>query len=259
MKQYFWGMIRTIVTIIALLGMAVVSKAQDEPTIMEPSTTSSASIPYVEPSESIMGTEGLRSSFEPLSGEDVFFGDFTTANDTLHLPRVTTHGHVMPIGHYPYLWDGMWSWDLHEGLNATLGMSVMAQFGKHARSGAGFGQNVALMYAVPLNKHLSLAVGGYLNRMSWSHDSFYDAGITAMIGYRFNEHWEAYVYGQKSISSSPFIPYPLYGMQTVGDRLGAAVRYNINPSTSIEVSVETDRMPRQDSFYDPRRGMPPTR
>ena len=149
----------------------------------------------------------------------------------------------MPIGHYPYLWDGMYSWDLHVGLNVTLGMSVMAQFGKHARSGAGFGQNVAMMYAVPLSKKMSFAVGGYFNRMSWSHDSYYDAGITAMLGYRFDEHWEAYVYGQKSITSSNFIPYPLHNMRTLGDRLGAAVRYNFNPNMSIEVSVEKDRRP----------------
>ena len=250
-------MIRTILTIFALFGVAVVSQAQDTPTIQEQPSTSTA-MPYVEPSESVMGTEGLRSSFEPLSGEEVYFGDFSPTPDSLALPRLTTHGHVMPIGHFPYMWDGMWSWDLHEGLNATIGMSVMAQFGKHARHGAGFGQNVALMYATPLSKNLSFAVGGYFNRMSWSHDSYHDAGITAMLGYRFNEHWEGYVYGQKSISSSPSIPYPLYDRRAVGDRLGAAVRYNFNPSMSIQVSVETDRKPRQDNFHDPRRGMPPT-
>ena len=242
MKHYFWGMKRTIMTFLALCGMVVVCEAQDTPTIQEQSP-SSATMPFVEPSEDVMGTEGLRSSFEPLSGEEVYFGDFTPSPDTLALPRLTTHGHVMPIGHYPYLWDGMYSWDLHEGLNVTLGMSVMARFGKHARSGAGFGQNIAMMYASPLSKKLTLAVGGYFNRMSWSHDAFYDAGITAMLGYRFDEHWEAYIFGQKSITSSKYIPYPLYDMRALGDRIGATVRYNFNPNMSIEVSVETDRRP----------------
>lgn len=257
MKHYFWGMIRTTLTFIALFGWAVVTEAQDTPTIQEQPSTST-DMPYLEPSEDVMGTEGLRSSFEPLSGEEVYFGDFTPSPDTLALPSLTTHGHIMPIAHYPYLWDSMYSWDLHEGLNVTLGMSVIAQFGKHARSGAGFGQDVAMMYAVPLSKKLSFAAGGYFNRMSWSHDSFYDAGITAMLGYRFDEHWEAYISGQKSITSSNYIPYPLYNMRALGDRLRATVRYNFNPSMSIEVSVGTERRPRQDNFYDPRQGMPPT-
>ena len=59
-----------------------------------------------------------------------------------------------------------------------------------------------------------------------------------MVGYRFDEHWEAFLYGQKSVVNGLRMPYPLYDMQELGDRIGASVRYNVNPSMSIEVSVE---------------------
>ena len=47
------------------------------------------------------------------------------------------------------------------------------------------------------------------------------------------------------------MPYPLYDMQALGDRVGAAVKYNFNPSFSVQVSVEKvwgPNMPR--GYYD---------
>jgi outer membrane scaffolding protein for murein synthesis (MipA/OmpV family) len=63
-----------------------------------------------------------------------------------------------------------------------------------------------------------------------------DAGLTAMLNYRFNEHWEAAVFAQKSLIKPKVPPY-LYWMGDVGDKIGASVRYNINPSLSIGLSV----------------------
>lgn len=247
-------MIRKLMSLSAVFGLSLAIHAQDLPSTMEQSLPESGS-PTMEAIGYPSATEGLRSYFEPLSGEEVYFGDFRP--DTLSLPRMNHRGQVMPIGHYPFFGDGLWGWDLHEGLNVTMGASVMAQFGKHARGGAGFGQNIAMVYAVPLTKRLSLAVGGYFDRLSWSHDAYHDAGITAVLGYRFDEHWEAYIYGQKSITHSNYMPMPLYGMGMMGDRLGAAVKYNFSPTMSVEVSVETDRLPQTEGYYDARRGMPP--
>lgn len=246
---------RKILTSIALCLVSLVGYAQDQP-VVQGQVPADVQPPTIEPIETISGTDGLQSHFQPLKGEDIYLGD---VQDTLHLPRLNYRGQVVPLGHYPYFWDGYWGWDLHEGLNVSLGASVMAQFGKHARSGAGFGQNIAMVYAAPLTKKLTFAVGGYFNRLSWSHDAYHDAGITAVLGYRFDEHWEAYIYGQKSITHSNYMPMPLYGMGMMGDRLGAAVRYNFSPSMSIEVSVETDRLPQTEGYYDARRGMPPLR
>lgn len=171
------------------------------------------------------------------------------AIDSLALPRLNYLGQMAQPTHR---WYGMspvyggigWdSWELHKGLNMNLGASVFAQFGKHARHGAGFSQNIAAMYAMPLSKNLSFAAGGYLNNTYWGHDTYRDAGLSAVLGYRFNDHWEAYLYGQKSLVSSNYIPYPLYDMNALGDRIGAAVKYNVNKNFSITLSVDKEWAP----------------
>ena len=172
----------------------------------------------------------------------------TLTPDSLALPRLNYLGQVQPLGYwygmYP-MYSGMgWSnWELHKGLNVSMGASVFAQFGKHARHGAGFNQNIAAMYAMPLTKNLSFAAGGYLNNTYWGHDTYRDAGLSAVLGYKFNEHWEAYVYGQKSIVSSNYIPYSIYDMNALGDRIGAAVKYNVNKNFSITLSVDKQWAP----------------
>lgn len=168
----------------------------------------------------------------------------------LNLPPVNASGQPMPIGMYPYYWGGWYDWQLHPGLNVTLGASVMAQFGRGAMSGAGFSQNIAMMYAMPVNKYLSVAVGGYFNNMDWGRYSYRDAGINAMIGYKFNDRWEAYLYAQKSLTNNKRIPLPLYDISTSGDRIGAAVKYNFNPNFSIQVSFESDSRPVYRGFND---------
>lgn len=154
--------------------------------------------------------------------------------DSLYLPPLNSYGR-MRLCSYPGNRGGLYDWDLHEGLNVNLGMSVFATFGKHV-NGAGFGQSLSAMYAMPLTDKLSLAVGGYFNNMYWVHNSYHDAGFSAVLGYKFNEHWEGYLYAQKSITT-PRMPMPLYDINDIGDRIGAAVRYNVNQNVSIQVSV----------------------
>lgn len=79
--------------------------------------------------------------------------------DSLHIPTLNRFGQV-PIGIYPTGWMGWNNWELHEGLNVNIGASVFGAFGKNAPKGAGFGQSVSAMYAIPINSRLSLAVGG---------------------------------------------------------------------------------------------------
>lgn len=173
----------------------------------------------------------------------------TTDSDSLHLPTLNLQGQMMSNYWYPYYGTGWYGWDLHQGLNVNLGASVFGFIGKNAPSGAGFTQSVSAMYAMPLNKNLSLAVGGYLNRLRWSHQSYHDAGLSAVLGYRFNERWEAYLYGQKSLYQTMPMFRPLYDMTSMGDRLGAAVKYHFNPSFSIQLSVERGWMPNSRNTY----------
>ncbi|WP_308269303.1 hypothetical protein [Prevotella sp.] len=191
--------------------------------------------------------------------------------DSLHLPKMNMYGQPETIAHYPLNFGGWYDWGLHKGLNVQIGASVFAQFGKGAHSGAGFQQNIAMMYATPINDKLSVAVGGYMNNINYAGDNWRDAGLSAVIGYRFNEHWEAYVYGQKSITNNignrlrysmydgyyggyygpgmggfggfsrnffGMPAYSAYDLMNVGDRIGATVRYNFNNNLSIQVSVE---------------------
>ncbi len=157
--------------------------------------------------------------------------------DTLALPRLDRRGHV-PVGIYPMGWGGWHDWGLHGGLNLSVGLSAFVSFGKGPWKGVGFGQNISAMYAIPVTDRLSVAVGGYLDHLFWQRDSYVDAGLSAVIGYRFDEHWEAYLYGQKSLVRNR-MPMPLYDVGDIGDRIGATVKYNFSPTFSIQVSVET--------------------
>ena len=70
-----------------------------------------------------------------------------------------------------------------------------------------------------------------------------DAGLTAMLSYRFDEHWEAALFAQKSLIK-PQVPRHLYWMDDVGDKIGASVRYSFNPAFSIGLSVWRGSAPR---------------
>ena len=170
--------------------------------------------------------------------------EFNNAIDSLHLPSLDDRGRVVTAGFYPYSFGGPWSsWRLHEGLNLSLGASVFSQFGKHAYGGVGFAQNLSAQYAVALTPRLSIALGGYLNNMFWASSTYRDAGLTAVLGYKFDEHWEGYLYGQKSMTTNVPIPLYLQDLNEMGDRIGAAVRYNVTPNFSVQMSVESRTYP----------------
>ncbi len=159
---------------------------------------------------------------------------------------------------------------LHKGLNFSVDLSAFATFGKHVPHRGGFTQTINATYLTPLTKDgkLWMAAGGYLNNINWGGDSYRDAGLYAMVGYRFNEHWEAYAYGQLSINNNyqslysryygmGYGPYGYgrygmmmpgmwgmgimpggYGMGAAGANvLGAGVRYT-NKNFSIGFNVE---------------------
>lgn len=197
----------------------------------------------------------------------------TEPQDSLTMSLAAQSQKQGTIGHYPLNFGGWYDWGLHSGLNVQVGLSVFAQFGKGAHGGAGFQQDIALMYAAPINDKLSVAVGGYLNNVNYAGGNWHDAGLAAVLGYRFNEHWEAYIYGQKSMTNNMagrlrysmydgyyggcgvggygqfsrnffgMPAYSAYDLSGIGDRIGATVRYNFNNNMSIQVSVENRWMP----------------
>nr|WP_294725446.1 hypothetical protein [Prevotella sp.] len=157
---------------------------------------------------------------------------------------------MMPFSTYGY--------GLHRGLNVSLDLSAFATFGKNLPHKGGFSQNINATYLAPLTKDgkLWIAGGGYFNNTFWGSDSYRDVGLYALLGYRFNEHWEAYVYGQLSINNNynRYMSYPYYGWYgwpTMGvmpmgygmgaagaNVLGAGVKYHVNKNFSIGLNVE---------------------
>lgn len=159
-------------------------------------------------------------------------------------------------------------------LHGSVGLSVMAGFGKGAPKGAGFAQDINLDYTTPLGKRGWLTVGGYMDHLNWSGMNSTSAGLYGELGYQFDDHWSAYIYGQKSLANSGYgYGYPYYGGYYGGyygygyngyygygypggywnaDRLGAAVRWTPSKNFMLQISVEKDWLPRQDNFYSRR-------
>ena len=198
---------------------------------------SAAVVPVAPVGEIIGGTDSVTDMYV----YDGYHGDPLAQTDSLHLPVLNRFGQTY-INMFPCSWFGWYDWQLHKGLNVNLGASVFATFGDGPWSGTGFTNSISAMYAVPLTDKLSLAVGGYLNNLYWAHDAYHDAGLNAVLGYKFNEHWEGYIFGQKSMTNK-MIPLPLYDMSNIGDRIGAAVKYNFNPKFSIQVTVSAEKRP----------------
>ena len=186
------------------------------------------------------------------------------------LPKVDPNGQVVAYTDrfYPYYlgWGYTPTWNLHKGLNVNVSSSVFANFGGHGHHGAGFTQDVSLMYVTNLSEKATLAVGGYFNNMTYHGTNYTTAGISALLGYRFNEHWSAYAFVQKAFNSGsyahpygPYYGYPYYAYGMMGyahgygnglaarnmDRVGAGLRYEWGNHNVIQIQVEIDRTPEQ--------------
>ena len=158
-------------------------------------------------------------------------------------------------------------WGLHKGLNLSVDLSAFATFGKHVPHRSGFTQTINATYLAPITKDnkLWMALGGYVNNVNYGGDSYHDGGIYGILGYKINDHWDAYVYGQLSIANNynslwgrypgyygawGYGMYPWgmgcgimpggYGMCVPGANvLGAGIRYtNTRKTFSLGINVE---------------------
>lgn len=110
---------------------------------------------------------------------------------------------------------------LHKGLNMSVDLSAFATFGKHTPHRGGFTQTIDAAYLTPLTKDskLWMALGAYVNNINYGGDSYHDGGLYGMLGYKINEHWETYIYGQLSVANnynSIFNRYGGYGYGPYG-------------------------------------------
>lgn len=206
-----------------------------------------------------------------------------------NLPLIAENGQTVTPGdfYYPGWGYGFGAWRLHEGLNVNLSASAFAGFGHGNSHGAGFSQDVSLMYVTNLSKKATLAVGGYVNHLTYRGGNYFVGGVNAVLGYQFNEHWSAYAFVQKAFTSDNFgqafgygSPYwygygawgyapigysfaPMaYGYAPMGwgygavasrfmDRIGGSVTYQwgSHNQNSISVNVEFDHVPTQRNGY----------
>ncbi len=147
-------------------------------------------------------------------------------------------------------------------LHGSVGLSVIAGFGKGAPKGAGFAQDISLNYTVPIGKRGWLTAGGYMNHLNWSGINATSAGLYGELGYQINDNLSAFVYGQKSLANTGVdcYGYPCYGYygcegfgypgyNPYADRLGAAIRWTPNKNFSLQLSVEKDWMPKPRNDY----------
>ena len=175
-------------------------------------------------------------------------------DSTLHLPELNSLGQMHAISRWPgsYGLMGYQNWDLHKGMNLSLGASVFTGFGKYAPSGAGFAQNASGMYAWPINDKLSFAAGVYLLNATWGGLNLRDTGLSGVLSYRFNERWEGYLYGQKSLRSSrqvqrhPVVLHPALSRRTQTTLIAFSFQHffvylqKITPNNSNDEEISLD-------------------
>ena len=141
---------------------------------------------------------------------------------------------------------GFSDWRLHQGLNVSLSASAIWGLGHHG--GSGFANGLSLMYAGSVTPKLSFAIGGYTSFLDYGGRQMRDAGLSALLAYQIDEHWEASAFIKKSFAQPRLSPQ-LYWLSDVGDKIGASVQYHFNPSFSIGVSVWSQSEPRPIYHY----------
>ena len=165
-------------------------------------------------------------------------------DSTFSLPPLTSRG---TIAFYPqlfHLYSPFGEWALHPGLNASLSASAIFGQGKHAENG--FANSAAFMYADNLAPKLSFAMGGYSSFLDYGSHQMKDTGLTAMLNYQWNEHWDTAIFVQKSLMQ-PRVTPEMWWMSDVGDKIGASVRFKPTPGFSFQFSVWNHRQPNIDS------------
>lgn len=229
-----------ICTIIGLWGCAAVVKAQesfDRDTLVRNRTVCPTEVlsPILPKTAVPHGVRGVNSSSD-LPSDTLQTGALLTF-PPLYNGRET-------IAYFPDFYSGYGLWDLHEGFNASLNMSVFASFGKNRFPGVGFGTGVSAMYAHALTDRLTLAVGGSYDRISWNGFNENRFGINLLAGFQLTDRISLYAYGSKVFipkQGNGFRLPPMIWMNNYTERFGAMVHFKVSDAVSVSVSVEEDR------------------
>lgn len=146
------------------------------------------------------------------------------------------------VAYFPYYDFGGWGlWDLHEGFNACMGMSVSASFGRNRFPGVGFGTGVSAMYVHSLTSRFVLAAGGFYDRLTWNAFNQNRFGINLLAGYKLTDKVSLYAYGSKAFfpkRGKRWLIPPLPWLDNFSHRFGGMVHFKLSDAVSFSVSVE---------------------
>lgn len=178
-----------------------------------------------------------------MSSNDTISIPSALSSDSLYTPLqvpVTEAALYRPFGLYgiapfPY---GCSTWELHQGLNASIGFNLTFSPDKYAPSGVGFGQDAAFMYALPISKRISIAAGLYASNMNWGFLNYKQIGISGAAAFQLTDRISFTAYGTKSLMparSKYYYPLPNYNP----DRLGGMFNFKLGESAAISIGVES--------------------
>lgn len=164
----------------------------------------------------------------------------SAVGDSVEAPAATDSASAMLM---PRLWMPepfyLSPWQLHEGLNAQMGMSVSVGFGRHAPRGAGIGSSMAFVYAKPVGDRLSLTGGVSMDSMNWGSWRERNATVAATAGYRVSDCLSLYAFGSHSLT-----PRSVYGAGSPrydATRWGGGAEMSLGKNVFIQVGVSGGR------------------
>lgn len=153
------------------------------------------------------------------------------------------YGYDLPYYTGTPVWGG-YQWDLHKGMNVSLSASAFVTSGNHRYfPGSGFSTDASMMYVMPVNKKLTVAVGGYVSTNNFGRYRFNDFGIQGLAAYQFNDKLNLYAYGRYSFVN-PRIPYPVRAMAPFlksSSTIGGVLDYKVSPGFRIQVGIRGDQ------------------
>lgn len=139
------------------------------------------------------------------------------------------------------------SWDLHTGLNVSIGLTAVYSPDRYAPLGIGFGQDVTMLYAFPIGKRWSVAAGLYAGNLNWGGIRQRNIGVAGIAAYRINDRLTFYAYGNKSLTpkQNTFIYPYIYNP----DRVGGMLNLDLGNHASISFGVHQINAPAGYFFY----------
>lgn len=194
--------------------------------------------------------DNVRLAEQPLADDVVTEDSLRQERQLQNLSRVANRMERSPYSYdIPYytgmpVWGG-YQWDLHKGMNVSLSASAFVTSGNHQYfPGSGFSTDASMMYVMPVNKKLTVAVGGYVSTNNFGrYGSFNDFGVQGMAAYQFNDKLNLYAYGRYSFVN-PKIPYPVRGMAPFlksSSTIGCVLDYKVTPSIRVQVGIRSDQ------------------